>query len=546
MPTFRSGKLEIIALALVLAAPAAAGKARAAPVLVDRAVYVADSTLDRILMLIDRDGSGRVEPDAQGEVTIFYDDASPGPDLSLPSALLAGPGQELYLLDGGTLDAVIVLADRDGDGTANGEGEWRIFFDGTSPAPNLSTPKAMAFGPDGALFIADDGSRAQRILRVRDEDGDGSANGPQEWKVVYDQTALSPAEGPLADLDALAFLPDGRLLVTESTLGRIEVLSDLNGDGDFLDAGEAALFYDPRGAHPFGSLTGLAAGPGGKVYAADSVTGLVLLLEDRNGDGAALDPGEWSVFLDPVLPPNPEDVRDLWVEADGTLVLLDNHVDSVLAAGDLDQDGSAAGDGEALAWFADPATLLSTPDALAVGPAPPPPSDEVKITAVTPASGPPAGGTRVRIQGRFPGFETAVVTLDGAPAAMISAAMDSIECVTPPGTEGPADLRVSTRAGEAVLHGAFVYRSDLFVRGDGNADGTTDVSDAVSILTYLFLGGPRPVCQDAVDVDDDGALSITDPIYLLSFLFLSGPPVPPPHSAPGPDPTPDTLACPAP
>src|SRR6185436_20983655 len=212
MPTFRSGKLETIALLLFLAAPAAAGKVRAASVPEDRAVYLADSSQDRILMLIDRDGSGRVEPAAPGEVTIFYDDASPGPDLSLPSALLAGPSGELYLLDGGTLDAVLVLADRDGDGTANGEGEWRLFFDATSPAPNLSTPKAMAFGPDGALFIADDGARAQRILRVRDEDGDGSANGPQEWKVVYDQTALSPAEGPLADLEALAFLPDGRLL----------------------------------------------------------------------------------------------------------------------------------------------------------------------------------------------------------------------------------------------------------------------------------------------------------------------------------------------
>ncbi len=455
MPTYRSGKLKAFILALCLAAPAAAGSA--APVLVDRAVYVADSTLDRILMLIDRDG----------------------------------------------------------DGTANGDGEWRIFFDATSPAPNLATPKAMAFAPDGALFIADDGSRAQRILRVRDEDGDGSANGPGEWKVVYDKTALSPAEGPLADVEAIAFLPDGRLLATDSTLGRIEVLSDANGDGDFLDAGEVALFYDPRGAHPFNSLTGLAAGPGGRVYATDSVTGIVL-----------------------------EEVNDLWVEADGTLVLLDDHLDSLVAARDLDQDGSAGGQDEALSWFADPGTFLTTPDALAVGPAPPPPAEpEVKVTSVVPASGPGTGGTRVRLLGRFPGFDTAVVTLDGAVAAILSATMEAIECLTPPGKDGPADLRVSTRAGETVLRSGFVYRNDLFVRGDGNADGTTDVSDAVAILTYLFLGGPRSVCQDAVDVDDDGALTITDPIYLLSFLFLSGPPIPAPHSAPGIDETPDDLIC---
>src|SRR5262245_26027101 len=104
MSSIRSGAPSIFALSLFLAAPGAATAAEVASGLLGRAVYVADSTLDRILILVDRDGSGLIEPDAPGELTVFYDDLSPGPDLSIPTALLPGPNGELYLLDGGTLD----------------------------------------------------------------------------------------------------------------------------------------------------------------------------------------------------------------------------------------------------------------------------------------------------------------------------------------------------------------------------------------------------------------------------------------------------------
>ena len=100
-----------------------------------------------------------------------------------------------------------------------------------------------------------------------------------------------------------------------------------------------------------------------------------------------------------------------------------------------------------------------------------------------------------------------------------------------------------TSAGEAVMPGAFRYRTTSFIRGDGNGDGAVDISDAVAILAYLYLGGAPPDCKDALDSDDDGALSITDPIYLLNFLFQNGPPIPAPGPEPGFDETPDSLDC---
>ena len=83
-----------------------------------------------------------------------------------------------------------------------------------------------------------------------------------------------------------------------------------------------------------------------------------------------------------------------------------------------------------------------------------------------------------------------------------------------------------------------------FQRGDGNDDGRYDISDAVHLLGFLFLGGDGPGCKDAADSDDSGVLNITDAIYSLGNLFLGGPPPPSPGNLGcGPDPSEDTLDC---
>lgn len=63
-----------------------------------------------------------------------------------------------------------------------------------------------------------------------------------------------------------------------------------------------------------------------------------------------------------------------------------------------------------------------------------------------------------------------------------------------------------------------------FVRGDTNADGSVNMTDAIFVLNYLFLGGPEPPCMDAADVDDNGGdqPNITDGIRILGWLFLGG------------------------
>ena len=81
-----------------------------------------------------------------------------------------------------------------------------------------------------------------------------------------------------------------------------------------------------------------------------------------------------------------------------------------------------------------------------------------------------------------------------------------------------------------------------FFRGDADGKGSIEITDAIYLLSYLFLGGPAPSCPDAADADDNGQLEITDAIAVLSYLFLGGrPPAAPGPMTCGPDPTADDL-----
>jgi hypothetical protein len=63
-----------------------------------------------------------------------------------------------------------------------------------------------------------------------------------------------------------------------------------------------------------------------------------------------------------------------------------------------------------------------------------------------------------------------------------------------------------------------------FKRADANADGATDIGDAVWILNYLFRGGRAPTCLETANVNRDEVIDLADVIYILQFLFSDGAP----------------------
>jgi hypothetical protein len=62
-----------------------------------------------------------------------------------------------------------------------------------------------------------------------------------------------------------------------------------------------------------------------------------------------------------------------------------------------------------------------------------------------------------------------------------------------------------------------------YLCGDANGDTAIDISDAVFLIAYIFLGGPPPSPVPAGDTNCDSANDISDAVYLISFIFGGGP-----------------------
>ena len=81
-----------------------------------------------------------------------------------------------------------------------------------------------------------------------------------------------------------------------------------------------------------------------------------------------------------------------------------------------------------------------------------------------------------------------------------------------------------------------------FVRGDVDEDRDVNLTDAIQILGFLFLG-EREICRAAADVDGTAEISITDAVALLSHLFQGGAAPVAPFPGCGEDPAADSTGC---
>ncbi len=169
------------------------------------------------------------------------------------------------------------------------------------------------------------------------------------------------------------------------------------------------------------------------------------------------------------------------------------------------------------------------------------------IDALLPFEGPASGGTTVDLFGEnlLPGLRVWFGEAESPSVTVISAAQARV--VAPPGTAGPIDVRAANPDGsERVAAVRYTYLPVVvepgFVRGDVNADGEINISDAIGILAYIFRSGQAP-CLDALDVNDDGALNIADAVSLLGYSFAMQAPPARPFPECGEDPSADAFGC---
>ncbi len=151
------------------------------------------------------------------------------------------------------------------------------------------------------------------------------------------------------------------VFVHDQTPDEIYRLADLNRDGDANDPGEATLFMnDDDALLGIDNAQGLVALDANTLLATDNFApDNVLLLADANGDGDALDAGESAVWFDGALPggftlTNP---ADLTPRPDGSFFLLDNNTldtanpEAIYILRDLNNDNDTNDPGESTLFF---------------------------------------------------------------------------------------------------------------------------------------------------------------------------------------------------
>jgi hypothetical protein len=62
----------------------------------------------------------------------------------------------------------------------------------------------------------------------------------------------------------------------------------------------------------------------------------------------------------------------------------------------------------------------------------------------------------------------------------------------------------------------------LYTCGDANSDSAVNVSDAVYIINYVFIGGDVPDPIESADANCDGSANVSDAVWIINYVFIGG------------------------
>ena len=67
-----------------------------------------------------------------------------------------------------------------------------------------------------------------------------------------------------------------------------------------------------------------------------------------------------------------------------------------------------------------------------------------------------------------------------------------------------------------------ISSAETYPAGEINGDGSVNVSDAVSLINYIFSSGDAPVDMSSADVNNDCKVNVSDAVCIISYVFGGG------------------------
>jgi hypothetical protein len=90
------------------------------------------------------------------------------------------------------------------------------------------------------------------------------------------------------------------------------------------------------------------------------------------------------------------------------------------------------------------------------------------------------------------------------------------------GTVAQTAVAEGSSSGFGLSHGYWQEFGASYVCGDADGNGIVNVSDAVSLISYIFGGGPPPEPLAAGDLNCDGIVNVSDVVYAIAYIFGGG------------------------
>lgn len=261
-----------------------------------------------VYLLRDLNGDGDAMDAGESVIGVAPGNAS-GISFAFPTGVGFDARGRGFVVNGGNtlgLDGVYRLEDLDHDGTWSQAGEAAEYA-GVPVFGAVNGP----FVPYEICFVGNvgymrdsggtTGNITRGVYRLEDLNANGRADDPGEFTPFWTtagQSGVAPAAGFGVCVDPMrprSFYVLQTVAIPSAGTDQLIRLTDVNGDGDAQDSGEAELVYQTSESG-FTSIA-VRALPDGRVFVSDNSGTRIIVLRDLNGDGKFDGPAERSNFF---------------------------------------------------------------------------------------------------------------------------------------------------------------------------------------------------------------------------------------------------------